>query len=187
MTKTLTDLTATERRELTTALHEAAHAVVGRVMGLTVRRAVIHAPDSLGHAGRCEFAAAPLGKPGEVDLAGTVAELRFERGPRFSAYAVTDRLGVHCDDRDALTASGDPGTLDRTRRVVETTWRPIRELAARLYGYREVSGAQVDAALRLSEYADEAVIQLSAIRSGRWPAARPIVPGGGDQWRLHLH
>lgn len=174
-----------DRTQLAVAVHEAAHAVAGRVMGLTVRRAVIHEPDEHGHAGRCEFSRAPLGTPDVVDLAGTVAELRFQRGPRFSSFEVIDQLGVHRDDRRALVASGDPGTLDRTRRLIETTWSPIAELAARLYGYGEITGEQVDAALRLSEYDDESTMQLSAIRSGRWPAARPIVPGGGELWRLH--
>ncbi|WLP90509.1 hypothetical protein [Gordonia sp. NB41Y] len=174
-----------DRAQLAVAVHEAAHAVVGRVMGLSVARAVIHPADEHGHAGRCEFSRAPLGTPDVVDLAGTVAELRFQRGPRFSSFEVIDRLSVHRDDRRALTASGDPGTLDRTRRLIETTWSPIRELAARLYGYREISGEQVDAALKLSEYNDESTMQLAAIRSGRWPAARPIVPGGGELWRLH--
>ncbi|WP_066913454.1 hypothetical protein [Millisia brevis] len=53
-------------------------------------------------------------------------------------------------------------------------------MVVQLYGYREIIGVDVDvdAALKLSEYGDETVTRLGAIRVGTWPAARPIAPRG---------
>lgn len=162
----MTTVRKTDRDRFATAVHEAAHAVVGLVHGLDIERVALLDGDPQ-HAGACWYSAAPFGIPAVVTMAGTVGEMRWRRGPNFTARDVRLRLDVNHDDRAQLASDDDPFTFDITRKLVERCWSAIGELAVELYAVGEIGEGDVIKALRIPR-GRSGPAYLSALRSGMW-------------------
>ncbi|WP_045822580.1 hypothetical protein [Williamsia herbipolensis] len=152
---------------MATSFHEAGHALVGRVLGVStgvtrIKRAeLVAAGDASGHAGRCTFGITADGygqAPLSATWAGPLAEERFLRGPSMSLSHVRDALADHLDDRAVIQARDyalDGGAeLDDARASVEVLWPFITDLATRIEANGFADDGDVRAVLALPATGD---------------------------------
>lgn len=177
MTDTLTyaSITPDERTRLHLAIHEAAHAVAGVLLGATDVRAAL-GDSRTGGTTRCHGLLAdhePL-----VAFAGPWAEARWLAGQRPQLRDVWRHLdGCGRRDRDQIAStfgSSTPPDSARIERLLDMTWPAVVSVAQVLHRTSEARHADVCAALQLPE--TDNGNHLSAIRGGTWPAriTRPM-------------
>ena len=108
----------TKEEEWPTAVHEAAHAVVGVVLGARLQEARMTPPVSVSWEDGCEST------PAAVDAAGYVAESRI-RGEKLEVYGA---------DLDILQEKGaDVSEAEAAASVVlDAHWRSVEKVAERL-------------------------------------------------------
>ncbi|TYQ11599.1 UNVERIFIED_ORG: hypothetical protein L601_001500000130 [Gordonia westfalica J30] len=170
MTDTLTYATITpdERARLHLAIHEAAHAVAGILLGATDVRAAIGDSRS-GGATRC-YGLLPDHEP-LVAFAGPWAEARWQAGQRPKLREVWRHLdGCGRRDRDQIVSTfgtSVPPTSDRIERLLDMTWPAVVSVAQVLHRTSEARYDDICAALDIPE--TDNAHHLAAIGSGTWP------------------
>jgi hypothetical protein len=168
-------LTANDRRRLCLAAHEAGHAVVGVIYGATIERATLTAD---GRDGQCEFAADSFGPSARthrplIAAAGAVAAAVFRYGPRPGLHKI-DAL-LEGSDREELRLASlrslhtPSETLTEVLPVVLRCWTAIGQLATDLHSGREITHADVCAALGLTDGGGPGSFELAMIHSGSTP------------------
>lgn len=132
--------TSTAPQRHRTAIHEAGHAVVARLLsdhlGVTSIRASVLFPDGSGNT-RLDTARDNFAGVAAIGWAGCVAEARSAYGAGYTTADVRALLNTTGRaDRTALMAGGDPYLdglgLDDARAAVEALWPAIGKLATTL-------------------------------------------------------
>jgi hypothetical protein len=180
--KTLADLRPAERRQLGTAVHEAAHAAIGVLSGAVIDRAEVVRggprtnPD--GVSGYCSYDrtfASDL-RQADITAAGTAGEALWHHGQRPSSVQLSALLEQNAHDRDKLAALARPhrerplDALTAAMPLVLRCWGPIARLASQLHFDGEINHAAVLAALGIPN-AEDAHHHAAMIRSGATPGS----------------
>jgi hypothetical protein len=167
-------VTTDEMAELDLAVHEAAHSVVGTVLGGEVRSvALTRAGGSHGLRGLTRFR--DLAEPRRPDVAyagpWSQASWRAGGGPtQPQVQAVLSSAGCHDDALMTATGGRHLTVSPETPRLVERCWPSLLVLAGRLFKNGEASHADVLDALGLSGLSEQAAaFGLANIRSGSAP------------------
>lgn len=184
MTKTLDTLTDRERRLCEVSIHEAAHSIVGVVLGGRLKLATVvgdleaGAPDITG---KTVFDDLPTGQDAAVAYAGPWAAARWthdRRPTQRDVFAVLRAGG--CEDDKVLLASGATAvTAGRVTPLIERCWKPIMRLAGKIAADTTARHSDVLSALGLSSHPQTAALELAHIRAGAVPGSfrvtRPVV------------
>ena len=169
-------LTNAESSRLTTAFHEAGHAVAAVVLGGRVQLATIGGDDD---EPRTEFVSIPAGREAEVTYAGPWAEARWllRRAP--GPADIRRVLAVNSHDDRALFDAGGPHLGATVVPLLGRCWPAVKAVTSKLFYAGQVEHAAVCAALGLSDCGGPDSVELAMIRSGSAPGAFAVtrVPG----------
>lgn len=163
-------LTEAERDRLALAIHEAGHAVMGTLLGGTIKAAVVGEGATFGLAGETVFDELPEYHHASVAYAGPLAESRFRHGPTprvDQVWAVLDGCGAR--DQTAIVAAvgvSRPPNSAMIAKHLKTCWSSIATVANRLYFEGEVRHVDVCAALGVTDGGGTGSFQLANIKSG---------------------
>ncbi|MDA4108170.1 M50 family metallopeptidase [Mycolicibacterium holsaticum] len=175
-------LTQAELSRLSTAFHEAGHAVAAVVLGGRVHGSVLD--DEHPHT---EFDTLPAGTDPAVSLAGPWCEARWTLG-RSPGPADNRRiLAAHTSDDRALCAAGGWAAGASVVPLLERCWPAVKAVTSRLYFHGRAEHADVCAALGLTDDGGPASLGLAMIRSGAAPGAftitKPVAANVGSPFR----
>lgn len=177
MTDDFADLTDRERQLVEVSVHEAAHAVVGTVLGGRVKLATVVgglAPGSAPIIGNTVFADLPVGQDAAVAYAGPYAAAYWRAGHRRPSQAevFAQLRGSGCEDDAILLASAATATAaTKVTPLVVACWKPILRLAGKIAADAVVRHRDVTESLGLSSDGPTCALQLSHIRSGAAPGS----------------
>ncbi|MCH9728733.1 MAG: hypothetical protein K0U84_03450 [Actinomycetia bacterium] len=180
---TLADLTEREHTALRLCVHEAAHSVVGVVMGGRLSTAVVGGGRVTGVQGATLFADMSTGRHPVVALAGPYGEARWAADCRRPTVWEVDAVlaGGGRKDHAAIIAAGSsvPEVSGELAGLVERCWPSVVTVAQQLYRTGEVFHADVCAALGIPATGNS--LHLSLIRSGAAPGSFTVTPAAtGD-------
>ncbi len=167
-------ITAGELAELDLGIHEAAHSVVGTVLGGEVQSAMLSREgSSLGLRGLTRFRDLAESRRPDVAYAGPWSQASWRAGGGPTQHQVQAVLaGGGCHDDAMITAAGGRNLMvsTETPRLIERCWSSVLTLAEQLFKNGEVSHADVLAALGLAGLSEHAAaFGLANIRSGSTP------------------
>lgn len=168
MSKTGYALSDPELSRLTTAFHEAGHAVAAVALGGRVHLARVDGdhPDT-------EHEQLPAGMQAAITYAGPWAGARWTRGRAPGPADMHRTLATHRADDRALCPAGGPSAGAEVVGLVERCWSAVRAPASRLYVHGQVDHADVCAPLGLTDDGGSASLGLAMIRSGGVPGRSP--------------
>lgn len=157
-------LSDAELSRLTTAFHEAGHAVAAVVLGGRVHRVTVD-----GEHPHTEYDLLPAGTDAAVSYAGPWAEARWTLGRTPGPADMHRALATHRADDRALCAAGGPSEGTGVVGLLERCWPAVKELTTRLYFDGQVDHADVCAALGLTDDGGPASLGLACLRAGLRP------------------
>jgi hypothetical protein len=159
-------LTDAEMQRITTAFHEAGHAVAAVLLGGRVDRALIDDDDP-----RTEFVSIPAGRGTEVTYAGPWAEARWLARRTPNPAQIRRALAANQSDDRALCAAGDPHLGATVVPLLDRCWPAVNAVTSKLFYKGQADHTDVCAALGLTDDGGPGSVGLAMIRSGSAPGS----------------
>ncbi|ORL76409.1 M50 family metallopeptidase [Prescottella equi] len=161
-------MTEAKRQRITTAVHEAGHAVAAVMAGARIMAVTLHSDPKT--PGSCTFVDLPAGKDAAVAYAGPWCEARLRFGARPRLEHIQAAIAANPGDHSDLAEYGPPLPRD-TESLLETCWSTIVKLAATLYAEGRLAHRDVTAALGIPLLNGHLSTEASMIRSGCEPGS----------------